>query len=58
LREPSTYGLNVDRSGKKFTGVFVLTQYGAPAIRGHEFDQTTPLITITGTITGTKVTVD
>jgi hypothetical protein len=48
----------VDRSGKRFTGMFVLTQYLATAVPGHEFDQTTALITITGSITGTKVTVD
>ncbi len=50
--------VTVDRSGKRFTGVFVLTQYLATVVPGHEFDQTTPLITITGTITGSKVTVD
>jgi hypothetical protein len=48
----------VDRSGKNFTGVFVLTQYLATAVPGHEFDQTTALVTITGTIKGTRVTVD
>jgi hypothetical protein len=50
--------VSVDRSGKKFTGVFVLTAYLATAVPGHEFDQTTPLVNITGTINGTRVTVD
>ncbi|MEJ0035771.1 MAG: hypothetical protein WDO68_06790 [Gammaproteobacteria bacterium] len=50
--------VNLDRSGKKFTGVFVLTAYLATAVPGHEFDQTTPLVNITGTIKGTRVTVD
>lgn len=48
--------VTVDASGKHFSGVFTLVQYLATVTPGHEFDQTTPLVSITGTLTGTRVT--
>ena len=50
--------VTVDRTGKHYSGMFVGTAYQATPTPGHEFDQTTPLGTITGTITATKITVD
>lgn len=44
--------------GNHYHGVFKLTQYLATMVPGHEFDETTTLVTITGTITGTRVTAD
>jgi hypothetical protein len=48
--------VTLDRSGQSYSGTFTLVQYLAPALQGHEFDQTTPLVSITGTITGTRIT--
>jgi hypothetical protein len=50
--------VNLDRSGMHFAGVFKLTQYLATLTPGHEFDETTPLVTVTGTITATRLTAD
>ena len=50
--------VTVDRSGEHYTGVFSGTAYLASPTAGHEFDETTPLGTITGTIAATRITVD
>jgi hypothetical protein len=52
LRERVT----VDYSGMHYSGDFKLTQYLATMTPGHEFDETTALITITGTITAKRIT--
>lgn len=48
--------VSVDATGNRMSGGFVLTQYLASVTPGHEFDQTTKLVTITGTIRATRVT--
>lgn len=48
--------VTVDGSGSRYSGVFVLTQYLATVTPGHEFDENTALVTITGTVTGRRVT--
>ena len=48
--------VTVDASGRHFSGWFTLVAYLASVTAGHEFDQGTPLVTITGTITGTRIT--
>jgi hypothetical protein len=50
--------VSLDRRGDHFTGVFKLTQYIATLTPGHEFDETTAAVTVTGTVTATRVTVD
>jgi hypothetical protein len=50
--------VTVDRSRDHYGGVFAGTAYLASPTPGHEFDETTPLGTITGTITATRITVD
>lgn len=50
--------VTVDRSGEHYSGVFSATAYLASPTAGHEFDETTPLGTITGTIAATRITVD
>lgn len=52
LRERVT----VDAAGMRYSGHFKLTQYLATMTPGHEFDETTALVTITGTITATRIT--
>jgi hypothetical protein len=48
--------VNVQAGGTKITGTFVLTQYLASPTQGHEFDESTVLVSITGTINGTRIT--
>jgi hypothetical protein len=48
--------VTVDASGRHFSGAFRVVQYLATVTPGHEFDQNTALVTITGTITGTRIT--
>lgn len=48
--------VTVDASGRHFSGWFTLVAYLASVTAGHEFDQNAPLVTITGTITATRVT--
>jgi len=52
IEERVTVGAN----GAKITGTFQLTQYLASPTQGHEFDESTVLVSITGTITGTRIT--
>ncbi len=47
--------VTVDSTGNHYMGTFTLTAYLASVTPGHEFDETTPLVTITGTITATRV---
>lgn len=47
--------VTVDRSGNRFSGLFSQTLYQASPTPGHEFDQSTPVVTITGTITATRI---
>lgn len=53
---PANIRLQVNVAGNRMSGVFKLVQYLASTTPGHEFDQTTPLVTITGTVSGTRVT--
>jgi len=50
--------VTVDRSGEHYSGRFAATVYLASPTQGHEFDETTPVGTITGTITATRITVN
>ena len=50
--------VTVDPSGRHFTGTFSIVAYLASVTAGHEFDLTTPLVTITGTLTGSRITAD
>lgn len=50
--------VSVNPAGTRYSGVFVTTVYAATPTAGHEFDETTPLVTITGTFTATRVTID
>jgi hypothetical protein len=50
--------VTVDRSGKHFSGTFTITAYLATVTAGHEFDQTTPVARITGTLTASRITAD
>ena len=50
--------VTVDPSGRRFTGTFTIVAYLATVTAGHEFDLTTPLASITGTLTGSRITVD
>lgn len=51
-----TERVSVEAGGTKITGTFTLTQYLASPTQGHEFDESTVLISITGTIGGTRIT--
>ena len=46
--------VTVDKSGDHFSGTFQITQYLASMTQGHEFDQTTILVNITGNMTGVR----
>lgn len=46
--------VTVDQSGNAFSGTFQITQYLATATQGHEFDETTVLVNITGNMTGVR----
>ena len=48
--------VTVDATGSRYTGTFTLVQYLASTTPGHEFDQTTALVSITGTVTATRIT--
>lgn len=48
--------VTVDRTRRQFSGTFTLTQYLATVTPGHEFDESTPLVTITGVVSGTRIT--
>lgn len=48
--------VTVGADGDKFSGTFVLTQYLASPTTGHEFDENTVLVSITGTISATRIT--
>ena len=48
--------ITVDGSHRHYGGTFKLTQYLASVTPGHEFDEDTVLVTITGTVTGTRMT--
>ncbi len=50
--------VSVNRAGTRYSGNFVTIVYAATPTIGHEFDETTPLVTITGTFTATRVTID
>jgi hypothetical protein len=47
--------VTVDPSGDRFSGLFSETVYQASATIGHEFDETDAMVTITGTITATRI---
>ncbi|MBS0393254.1 MAG: hypothetical protein JSR54_01445 [Proteobacteria bacterium] len=49
--------VTVDPTGQHFSGQFVTVVYLASATAGHEFDEGTVLATITGTFTGSRVTI-
>jgi len=48
--------VTVDNTRNHFSGWFVLTQYSASPTEGHEFDESVPLVTITGTISAKRMT--
>jgi len=48
--------VTVDRSGRRYSGMFATIVYLAAPVAGHEFDQNTVLASITGTFTATRVT--
>jgi hypothetical protein len=48
--------VSVDGTGNKFWGYFSQTLYQASATPGHEFDESTAVVTVTGTITATRIT--
>ena len=48
--------VTVDASGNHYTGWFATVVYLASPVAGHEFDQNTVLVSITGTFTATRVT--
>jgi hypothetical protein len=48
--------VTVDESGNHFWGVFSQTLYQASPTPGHEFDESSPAGTVTGTITATRMT--
>lgn len=50
--------VHVYANGTKISGTFVLTQYQASPTPGHEFDEGTILVSITGTISGARITPD
>ena len=47
--------VSVDPSGNRFSGVFSQTLYQASPTTGHEFDETAPVVTVTGTITARRM---
>jgi hypothetical protein len=47
--------VTADRSGNHFSGYFSETVYQASPTAGHEFDDSTPIVTITGTITASRI---
>ena len=50
--------VSVNQAGTRYSGSFMTIVYAAAPTIGHEFDETTPLVTITGTFTATRVTID
>jgi hypothetical protein len=49
--------VRVDSSGSRYAGLFQTDVYLASLTAGHEFDETTKLVTITGTFTATRVNI-
>lgn len=47
--------VSLNHQGDRYSGLFVTTVYAATPTIGHEFDETTPLVTITGTFKATRV---
>jgi hypothetical protein len=50
--------VKVDPSGNRYSGSFQTDVYLASVTAGHEFDETTKLVTITGSFTATRVTIN
>jgi hypothetical protein len=50
--------VKVDPTKRHFAGLFQTNVYLASTTAGHEFDQNTKLVTITGTFTGNRVTIN
>ncbi len=50
--------VTVAPKGSSYTGNFTLVQYVATMTPGHELDETTVAVTITGQITATRITAD
>ncbi len=50
--------VKVDADGDRYAGGFQTDVYLASVTAGHEFDETTKLVTITGSFTATRVTVN
>jgi len=48
--------VTLDATGNAFWGLFSETVYQASPTPGHEFDESAPIVTITGTITATRMT--
>lgn len=48
--------VTVDPAHNRYSGWFHTTVYVATATPGHEFDQTAPVVSITGSFTGVRVT--
>jgi hypothetical protein len=51
-----TERVTVGTNGSHYFGTFKIVQYLAAVTPGHEFDEDTALVTITGTIRATRVT--
>lgn len=49
--------VTVTDNGMRYSGPFQTDVYLASETSGHEFDQTTKLVTITGTFTATRITI-
>jgi hypothetical protein len=50
--------VKVDSKGDRYSGGFQTDVYLASVTPGHEFDETTKLVTITGSFTATRVTIN
>lgn len=50
--------VKVDSTGNRYAGGFQTDVYLASVTPGHEFDKTTKLVTITGSFTATRVTIN
>jgi hypothetical protein len=48
--------VTVDNTNNHFNGGFVLTQYAASPTQGNEFDESVPVVTLTGTISAKRIT--
>lgn len=47
--------VTVDEYGDDFHGIFSQTLFQASATAGHEFDESSPVVTVTGTITASRL---